>query len=336
MNKAPYLVPLLMLFLLSLQSCAKHSGGEEDEEHHVTPLVTVHVAPVAIGDAVETIVATGHTDVLRREKLFSPVAGMITTLDVFDGTPVHAGQPLATILTKESYAAISGAEALLRTARSDREKNEAEQALELARSTQHSVTLSAPFDGVISARNINRGESIPENVEMMTVLDLSSIVFLAEVPLRDIGRIHPGMAATIRLAAKPDLQLNASVDAILPQSEPQSETVRIRLILHGNSYHNELRPDAAGSAGLILGTRKKAMLVPKQAVLRDDEKNTFSVVYVTPDSIALTVPVEVGVQTDSTSEVISPILREGMPVITEGHYKLADSTKVTIATKDSR
>jgi hypothetical protein len=38
----------------------------------------------------------------------------------------------------------------------------------------------------------------------------------------------------------------------------------------------------------------------------------------------------VGVTTDSTAEVKGKGLAEGVPVIVEGHYALADSTKVSV------
>ena len=91
-----------------------------------------------------------------------------------------------------------------------------------------------------------------------------------------------------------------------------------------------------GTAGIITGIHKNALLVPRSAVLRDDEKKSTSVVIVTPDSLALSVPVDAGAATDSIVEVRSDVLKKGMMVITEGNYAIADSTRVIVNSRDQR
>ncbi len=320
--------------ILIFASCTKQSGEEEAAE--VKPLVAVRSAVVTVGNAAQSVAATGHTEALRREKITSPVAGIITSLDLLEGSPVRTGQVLLTILPKESQAAIAGAEALVRSARTEQQKAEANRALSIARATANGVMISAPFRGVVAARNVNRGEIVAENAELMTILDPTSIVFIADFPLADIDRIREGMAGTIRLVSMPDHPYACRVDVILPQGDPQSQTARVRCRFDGRERIREVRPDIAGTVEVITGIRKNALLVPKRALLRDDETNTYSVVTITPDSLSLVIPVEVGARNDSTVEVISPKLREGMPVITEGQYMLADSTRVTVGAGDSR
>ncbi len=320
--------------LLMFGSCTRQSG--EEEAAGVKPLVAVRSAEVTVGDAAQTVAATGHTEALRREKITSPVAGTITSLDLLEGSPVREGQVLVTILTKESQAAIAGAEVLVRSARTERQKAEADRALAIARATANGVPISAPFRGVVAARNVNRGEIVAENAELMTILDPTSIVFVADFPLADIDRIREGMAGTVRLVSMPEHPYACRVDVILPQGDAQSQTARVRCRFHGRERAGEVRPDIAGTIEVITGIRRHAMLVPKQALLRDDETNAYSVVTITSDSLSLVIPVEVGARNDSTVEVISPRLREGMPVITEGQYMLADSTRVTLGPGDSR
>ena len=85
-----------------------------------------------------------------------------------------------------------------------------------------------------------------------------------------------------------------------------------------------------GTARIVTGIHPHALLVPRSALLRNDENNTYSVVTVTFDSLALSVPVTIGVLTDSTAEITGGTLEPGTQVITRGNYALADSTRVTI------
>ncbi len=322
--------------VLALAGCAKHGGDEEAEQETPKALVAVSGVQIVSGDAVQSLTVTGRTDVLRRQRVISPVAGTISALNVLEGATVTPHQVLATILTRESQSAIAGAEALVRMARTPGQKAEAEQALELARSTENSVVVTAPWGGIVSSRSVNQGELVAENAELCTLVDLASVIFMAEVPLRDIPQIHAGMAARVHLTSLDGSDLPARVEALLPKADAQSQTALVRLRLDAGAATGLLRPDMGGTAGIVTGVHKNALLVPRSAVLRDDEKKTTSVVMVTPDSLALSVQVDVGAATDSVVEVRSGLLKPGMTVITEGNYAIADSTRVIVNARDQR
>jgi multidrug efflux pump subunit AcrA (membrane-fusion protein) len=90
-----------------------------------------------------------------------------------------------------------------------------------------------------------------------------------------------------------------------------------------------------GTVRIITAVHRQALIVPRSALLRDDENETYSVVVMNPDSLAHITPVSIGVLTDSTVEIISGIEKE-MTVITRGNYALPDSTRVSIETQGSR
>ncbi len=335
------LVFLSLSFALVLSAgCGKgkQNGDEEGSGTPVKAVVSVRIAPIATGDALVSVTAIGKTGATRREKLFSPTAGKIISLKVLEGSTVHAGDVVAVIVTKESQAAISGAGVLLRSATTDEQKQEAERALQLARSSQSTVAVSARFDGVIASRNVGEGELVSENTELLTVIDLSSTVFLADVTLNDVPRVHKGMVAGVRFQSFPEKEYKAIVDALLPQSDAQSQTVQVRLRFTEltPALRALLRTEMTGTARIITDIRKHVLFVPSSAVLRDDENNAYSVVTVTADSLAKIIPVIVGVTTDSTVEVQSDLLKEGMPVITKGNYSLPDSTKVAVGQREGQ
>lgn len=331
-----YYFILVLLFISCFESCKKQGSDENKQENHATPVVAVRIAPIVIGDAIQTASAVGKIEVIKKEKIFSPVAGKITSLRVLEGSSVNTGDSIVMILTKESQAAISGAEALLRSAVTEQQKEEAEQTLQLARSSKSTVTITAKFNGVVAARNVSEGELISENTELLTVIDPTSLAFLADVPLSEIRRIHTGTFVQLHFQSLPGKEFQATVDAILPQTDAQSQTVRVRIRFAENTsaLQSLLRPDMIGIAELVTGIHKHAFLIPKSALLRDDEKNTYSVIVLTTDSLAKSISVEIGVSTDSTVEIINPLLKEGMFVITEGNYALADSTRLTVKPQD--
>ena len=324
--------------VLLISGCRAKQTGEEDEgaRQAAKAIVLVKIAGLDERDAIITISALGKTDALRKEKVYSPIAGKIVALRALEGTHVHQGDVVAVIQAKESNAAIMGAESMVRSATTPGQKAEAERTLQLAKSSQTSLNVLAKFDGIVSLRNVSEGELVVENGELMTVLDLSTIDFLADIPLRDLSMVKIGQHASIRFQSIPDIEFSAEVDAINPQSDVQSQTVKVRLrFAHMQaSIQSLLRTEIVGTATIVTGTRPHAFFVPKAALLRNDENNSYSIMTMTDDSLAITLPIAIGTSTDSTVEVRGNGLRAHMPVIIEGNYSLADSTRVTVTRQD--
>ena len=327
-------VPLVLILVASvfMNGCRQKQSEDEGSPSSAKAVVTVKVGAVSERDAAAMVEAIGKTDALRKEKSYAPIAGRIVALKALEGTEVKKGDVLAIIQTKESEATILGAESMLRSAVTAEQKSEAEHTLALARSTQNSINVYAKFDGVVSTRSASEGELVAENAEIFTVVDLSTIDFLADVPLRDVSSVQRGEHASVRFQSLPDKQFPALVDAINPQTDIQSQTVKVRLRFSAlnNSVLSLLRTDMIGTAQIITGVRKHALFVPKAALLRNDEDNSYSVVVLTVDSLAKLIPVAVGTSDDLIAEIRSEQLRAGMMVVTEGNYALTDSTRLSV------
>ncbi|HEY6951852.1 MAG TPA: efflux RND transporter periplasmic adaptor subunit, partial [Bacteroidota bacterium] len=221
-------LPLFGLLFIAV-SCRRTSGDEDEGSlSGVKATVSVKTVLISEGNAVVSVSAFGKTDALKKEKIYAPIAGRIISLKAFEGTEVKKGDVLALIQTKESQSAILGAESMVQTARTPEQRAEAEQMLRLARSTQNSVSILARFDGVVASRSVSEGELVAENAELLTVIDLSTIDFVADVQLRDVASIRVNQQSTIRFQSLPDRTFPAVVEAVSPQSDPQNQTVKVR------------------------------------------------------------------------------------------------------------
>ena len=339
MNKSALhdsLIFCLPLFFLAVMIGCHPKQNDDDAGQQVKAVVTVKADKVVEHDAILSVSALGRTDALRKEKIYSPIAGKIIAMKVYEGTAVQRGDIVAVIQSKESNAAIMGAEGMVQSAATPQGKADAGQALKLAQSTQNSVNVVAKFDGVVSTRSASEGELVVENGELLTMIDLSTIDFLADVPIRDVLSVRAGQQSQIRFQSIPGKEFPAIVEAINPQTDVQSQTIKVRLhfLSTGDARQPLLRTDIIGTATIVTGIRHHTLFVPKSAILRDDEKNSYSIVTLTADSLAKTIPVSIGTTTDSSVEVRGENVHAGMPVITEGNYSLADSTRVTVARQD--
>lgn len=331
-----FLILSFVFGVIFIQSCKK-SSQDDNEEQQPKATVAVLTDRVKTSDVAVTVNATGMTDASRKEKVLAPAAGWIASLKALEGTAFTTGQVMAVIRPKEAQAAIVGAEALLRSAQTEAQKIEAQHALTLAQESQPGIVVRAKFDGIVATRNVMEGELVAENTELFTLIDLSTTNFIADVPLQLLPKIHIKQQASVILESLTKKKYDANVEAINPQSDAQSQTVKVRLKFSNltSSGRRELKTDIMGTVHIITAVHRQALTIPRSALLRDDENETYSAVIVDADSLAHIRPVTVGVIMDSIVEITGG-LEKGMTVITRGNYALPDSTRVSIETQGSR
>jgi multidrug efflux pump subunit AcrA (membrane-fusion protein) len=319
--------------LILFAGCSKKGGGD-DEASGGPARVPVRVGRLREGVIESVVIATGSTDALRKEKVVAPVAARVVSLNVLEGAVVRKGDVLAVLRPREAHTAMEGARSLLRSATTDAEKKDAERAITLTDSLQPAVTVRAGFDGVVATRSVSEGELVAEQAELFTILDPATIIFVADIPVGTTSSVSVNCPARVTLTHLPIRRLDAVVDALSPQADVQSQTVRVRLRFRGLTSVEEklLRTNLAGEAQIITGSHRNALLVDRAAVLHDDESDAWSVALLTADSLARLMPVRIGIQNDSVVELLDRGLRPGQLVILRGHYGLTDSTRVIVET----
>ena len=92
---------------------------------------------------------------------------------------------------------------------------------------QNSVELKAPFAGTVATQNLKVGEYVNIGQAMATLADLSQWeVKTNDLTERDVVKIKPGQAVTVKLDALPGVQLSGVVKAIgIEYGEKQGDIV---------------------------------------------------------------------------------------------------------------
>jgi RND family efflux transporter MFP subunit len=327
---------LVFAGLIVLVGCSRKATDEEGAGASGSPVVEVKAVPVTRGDVEDAIVVEGATDVVSREKIVSPVAGVVIEVRKIEGASVHSADTLALIRTAESQAAIDGANVLVGIATTEAQKQEARRSLELAVASQNVMPIRSSSGGVVASREVNVGELVAGGADMFTISNLSSMFFAASIPLKDLAAVRPGAHCLVTFPSMPGVGIPATVGMIEPSADPGSQSVKAHIIFAHSpaSDRSALKTEMYGSARIVMGVRRGVLLVPPAAVLRDDETNTASVVVVSPESIARSLQVAVGATAGSLVEVAAADLREGQLVIIEGNYGLPDSTRVRVTASE--
>jgi membrane fusion protein (multidrug efflux system) len=286
----------------------------------------VHVASVASTTLYEIVSAPGHTSALAGQKVRAPFSGILMDLLVADGDAVSRGQVLATIVSRDSEAALSGAREMAREARSAREKEDAERAITLAQKDLVRAALRASASGMVGSHAANRGDRVAEGDEILTISAPDSIVFLADVTQSDIPRIRTGQRGEVELGGRPQ-PIAGVVYAVLPAANAADFTVPVRIDLRGVS--ERFPAGLFGAARITIGQRSGVLALPEAAILRDDVTGVSRVAIVDQGRVHWIV-VTTGVRGKGNTEVTSGNLTEAQKVIVSGQVGLPEGSPVVI------
>ena len=131
---------------------------------------------------------------------------------------------------------------------------------------QRYMTLRAKVDGVVLEKQAIMGQRFMPGEMLYQIADLSSIWMLADVFEQDLGLIHPGQLATVRIDAYPDKVFNGEVAFIYPAVTPETRTAIVRIVLANPD--GLLKPAMYAHVEFAsIHSKDKVLTVPDSAVL---------------------------------------------------------------------
>ena len=298
----------------------------ETEEAEPKPVVAVRVHPLELRAFDDVVVAQGQWRSVGDLPIAAPFAAVVESLGPRVGDEVRKGQRIGWLVTRESRAALRGAELLTLEARDPTSRDEAARALELARRDLVKVPIVAPAAGIVTRRTVEPGGDVGESGEILSLVPIGAMVFEAHVPARDVPRLRPGQRA--RVAEENGTERQATLQRVLPMANAGDQTTLVWL---APAAGPPPALDRFGTATVVVGAARRAVAVPDSAVVEDDLTGVTRIALVTRSSLALWVPVTLGASVPGWREVRGPALAAGAPVIVDGQHGLPDSTAVTIA-----
>jgi Cu(I)/Ag(I) efflux system membrane fusion protein len=178
------------------------------------------------------------------------------------------------------------------------------------------VTLFSPASGIVTAKNIVRGQAFEPGRTLYTIADLSQVWVEAELREADLGAVRVGSGADLELAAHPGRTFKGRVDYIYPTLDATARTIRARVVVANDE--GLLKPGMYATVRLSTPSRT-ALAIPSTAVVRTGDR---SIVFVDMGSgTILPVEVEIGAVTNEFTEVLAG-LEVGQRVVTSAQFLL--------------
>lgn len=319
------LLVVLVGALLLAASCARERAGAEDSAASQVS-VDVRVAHVEMRALAERVAAPGQWRAANELLVTAPFAALVESLSVRPGDRVRQGQTVGVLATRESRAAIRGAELMLRQAGDAVARAEAQRALDMARHDLVRVPVVAASAGVVVRRSAEPGAEVAEGTELLKLVSAQDLVFEAHIPLAAARSITPGRAATIAMAGGNDVR--AVVQRRLPSTSADDQSALVWLSPVASVPPDVL--DRFGVATIETGAPRRVVAVPDSALVADDLTGDVLVARVGAGDIAAWTPVRLGLAADGWHELISGKLKPGDALVISGQRGLPDSTHVHV------
>jgi membrane fusion protein (multidrug efflux system) len=323
---------------------AKDEEGEEGEEKKAP--IPVEIADVERARISSYITSTGNLIAEYQVKVLGEVEGRVSDLLVEEGQSVRKGQPLAHLVHDDAEIALKKTQLKETNARLafERSKDLAQKEListeeqdkftmdfEIARQELaeaawrlEKTVIRAPFSGQVSQRMIQVGQHVRPGDELFQVTDLDPLISRIYLPERDVLGLEEGREVRIVLNADPGVALAGRIRQISPIVDTATGTVKITIEASGE--HAKVRPGSFVSINIVRETRPGAVVLPREAVIRDLQS---SHVFVSHEQVAHKREIRLGLEEGDYVEAVEGI-DPGERVIVAGQGGLKDGSPIKV------
>lgn len=188
------------------------------------------------------------------------------------------------------------------------------------------TTLYAPYSGVITQRMMDPGAFAGPQSPVLAISRVDTVWVNINVPDEDLGYVKPGTSVRFTSSSLPGKVFSANVNTVnaVPTQGTLSYLARIQM----QNPSDILRGGMLVTATITKEARNNAIVVPRTAVAQTENGNAVYVVGA--DNKAKEVPVRIGIQTDTLSEVLSSQVQPGTKVITTRPDALKNGSVVAV------
>jgi RND family efflux transporter MFP subunit len=324
----------LLVAIVLLAGC----GPKEEPATTAVSAVPEKIIQASVVEVKSTTVpirveVTGQVAAIFQATLSSRIQGTIDRLLVREGTKVSKGQVLIRLDSRDLQADLARADADVENTKahldrmdqlytqdavSKQEMENATRAYRVAEANRKVVeaqlsytVVRAPFDGVITEKNVEAGELASPGQPLLKIEDPGRLRLDATVAEGDLKSVSNGDKIPVAIDALRGDVLTGTVSQILPAGDPQTHTFMVKVDLPTTPG---LKTGMFGRFQLDKGATP-TILAPSAAIVERGELT--SLYAVGADQVARLRWVKLGRRFDKQVEILSG-LNEGERVLTDG------------------
>ncbi len=222
-------------------------------------------------------------DVVIRSK----IDGEIQDILFQDGVSVEKGAILFQIRDVEKKALLKEAQAVLHMnsaelkrakelqakgflAQSKFDKVQAETVqaqaqLSIAEEELSKTKVTAPFEGVLSSRDVSKGAYVKEYDSLVRLQDLDPLRFQFQIPIDKLYLVENGMDVKVTTDSRPGQEFTGKITVIEPRADENTRNVTAFADFTNKS--NLLIPGMFGNISVLTADQREALVIPEEALV---------------------------------------------------------------------
>ncbi len=322
------------------KAVAAEKQRKEDER------VPVEVMPIVRGDISKFLLLSSNLETEVMADVYSRIQGIVEAIYKEEGQYVKKGEVMLALEAREYELSEQKARVEYEQQKRNFERLKAmheknllsEEEFEKAKYTLQAAEIAwsearlkldftkvrSPISGRVGQRLTKIGERIQPTDKLFSVVDNSQVIAVVYVPEKNMREVKIGQKAYITSDYFKGKKFEGWVKRISPVVDPSSGTFKVTVGVRNRG--GELRPGMFVNVHIIVDTHRDVVLVPKSAIVYENE-NMY--VYMVRDSLAHKVLLHPGYEDNEKVEALQDI-EEGEMVIVVGQAGMKDQTPVRI------
>jgi membrane fusion protein (multidrug efflux system) len=338
--------PLLIAAVALLSACDRPEG--QSIQTPPDPPMEVRMTHLSVGPITRSIILPAQVVALQQATLYAKVSGYLKTITVDKGDKVAAGAVLARIEIPELVASRVKQEAELEVAHADYSRlqeslqkapdlvvpemvDQARGRFEVARASLDQsktllryATITAPFSGIITQRNVDPGALIQASSPIVGLMDFSKVRLQVSVPEVEASRVAVGQPVLVTTDNLPGTHFDGTVTRFNYALDAASRTMLAEVMLDNPDL--ALRPGMLVTARIGIEHKERALLMPVDSLVME-KANAFA--YTVAGGKAEKHPIKIGFNDGQNVEVLEGLGTRD-EVIAAGKLKLSNGQAVQV------
>lgn len=189
------------------------------------------------------------------------------------------------------------------------------------------LQIRAPFDGKISARNVNEGAFVGQGAQtpLLTVLDQRKLRLVISVPEAMTGSLKMGDGLTFKVNSMDDKIHKATISRMAGALDLRLRSERVELDIENND--GSLLPGMVAEVTIPIKQKASSFIVPKSAVVTASVSDS-AYVFKVENSLAKKSNIQLGKEVNDSFEVFSNQLEDNDKLLLKADDKITNGMKI--------